>query len=142
MSDLPTQLREASHFALMDAARGLVCEAADRIELLDDLLAHAMKHAGWIPITQRTPDEPGRYPAWDGISPWYFCDYDDGFHVGRGYGAITHWMPESPDNLDMRLESVPDRLAQEVRRELDRLRWRDKKNRNIIARIKATLEGT
>ena len=36
MNDLPTRLREASHFALMDAARGLVCEAADEIELLQE----------------------------------------------------------------------------------------------------------
>lgn len=34
MSDLPTRLREASHYALMDAARGLVREAADEIERL------------------------------------------------------------------------------------------------------------
>jgi len=32
--DLPTRLREASHLALMDAARPLVLEAADEIEQL------------------------------------------------------------------------------------------------------------
>lgn len=34
MSDIVERLREASHFALMDAARGLVVEAADEIEQL------------------------------------------------------------------------------------------------------------
>jgi len=32
MSDLPTRLREASHYTLMDAARPLVREAAREIE--------------------------------------------------------------------------------------------------------------
>ncbi len=34
MSDIVDRLREASHYALMDAARGLVVEAADEIEQL------------------------------------------------------------------------------------------------------------
>jgi hypothetical protein len=34
MSDIVDRLREASHYALMDAARGLVREAADEIERL------------------------------------------------------------------------------------------------------------
>jgi len=126
----------------MDAARPLVLEAADHIELLDNLLAHAMKHAGWISVAERLPDEPGRYPAWDGISPWYFCDYDEaGFSVGKGHSAITHWMPESPENLGMRLEAVPDRLAQEARKELEQTRWRAKVQKNIIARLMAELEN-
>jgi hypothetical protein len=34
MSDIVDRLREASHYTLMDAARGLVVEAADEIERL------------------------------------------------------------------------------------------------------------
>lgn len=38
-ADIVDRLREASHFALMDAARGLVREAADEIERLESIAA-------------------------------------------------------------------------------------------------------
>lgn len=139
MADIVTRLRDRAYAC--KAIDRLCEEAADEIERLDSLLACAMRQAGWVSVAEAPPTQPGRYIAWDGHSPWYYCEYDGQFLVGEGFAPITHWMPDSADNLDMRLEAVPDRLAQEVRRELDRLRWADKRNRNIIARIKAAMEG-
>jgi hypothetical protein len=73
---------------------------------------------------------------------WYYCDFDGEFLPPPGAPPITYWMPDTPASISMRLHALPDRLAQEVRREFDRLRWRDKVHQNIIARIKATLERT
>ena len=153
MSDIVDRLLEASHFALMDAAREWVREAADEIERLregreldgqsigvligecqdlHDRCINGEPTEEWIPVTEQLPPEPGRYMAWDGRGAWYYADtpFPD---------QITHWMPSTPLSLDMRLEALPDRLAQEVRKELKQTRWRAKIQKNIIARLMAAL---
>ena len=93
----------------------------------------------WIPVTEQLPPEPGRYVARPDGAMWYFCDFDGEFLVEKGAAPITHWMPDTPLSLDMRLEALPDRLAQEVRKELKQTRWRTRIQKNIIARLMAAL---
>jgi hypothetical protein len=159
--NLPDRLREASHFALMDAARSLVLEAADEIERLcaqqdvdgqsisllveecqdlHDRCVNGEPTGEWIPVTERLPSEPGRYVARPDGAMWYYCDFDGEFLVEKGMAPITHWMPDTPASIDMRLQALPDRLAQEVRKELRTTRWRAKIQKNIIARLMAALE--
>jgi hypothetical protein len=159
--DIVARLREASHFALMDAAREWVREAADEIERLregrvldgesigiligecqdlHDRCINGEPTEEWIPVTEQLPPEPGRYVARPDGGMWYYCDFDGEFLVEKGAAPITHWMPDTPLSLDMRLQALPDRLAQEVRKELASTRWRAKVQTNIIARLKAALE--
>jgi len=155
------RLRAASHYALMDAARGLVLEAADEIERLregreldgesigiligecqdlHDRCVNGEPTEEWIPVTEQLPPEPGRYVARPDGAMWYYCDFDGEFLVEKGAAPITHWMPDTPLSIDMRLQALPDRLAQEVRKELKQTRWRAKVQSNIIARLMAELE--
>ena len=159
--NLPDRLREASHFALMDAARPLVLQAADEIERLregrkldgesigiligecQDLHSRCVNGeptGEWIPVTERLPTEPGRYVARPDGAMWYYCDFDGEFLTEKGAAPITHWMPDTPASIDMRLQILPDRLATEVRKELQKTRWRAKIQKNIIARLMAALE--
>ena len=161
MSDLPDRLREASHFALMDAARSLVLEAANEIERLraqqsvdgqsigllveecqdlHDRCVNGEPTGEWISVTERLPPEPGRYVARPRGAMWYYCEFDGEFFVEKGMSPITHWMPDTPASIDMRLQALPDRLAQEVRKELHATRWRAKIQKNIIARLMDALE--
>lgn len=48
MTDIVDRLREASHFALMDAARQTVIEAADEIERLRLQVQSWSNHAHWL----------------------------------------------------------------------------------------------
>jgi hypothetical protein len=161
VNDLPDRLREASHFALMDAARSLVLEAADEIERLraqqdvdgqsigmlleecqdlQDRCVNGEPTGEWLSVAEHPPTEPGRYVAWDGIGMWYYCDFNGEFLTAPGAPPVTHWMPDTPLSIDMRLQALPDRLASEVRKELRTTRWRAKVQSNIISRLKAALE--
>ena len=160
-SDIVDRLRAASHYTLMDAAREWVREAADEIERLregreldgesigvlvgecqdlHDRCVNGEPTGEWIPVTERLPPEPGRYVARPDGAMWYYCDFDGEFLVEKGAAPITHWMPDTPASIDMRLQALPDRLAQEVRKELTQCRWRAKVQQNIIARLMAALE--
>ena len=161
MNDLPDRLREASTFALMDAARPLLREAADEIEMLQegrkldgesigiligecqdlhDRCVNGEPTGEWIPVTERLPSEPGRYVARPEGAMWYYCDFDQEFLPPTGAPPITHWMPDTPLSIDMRLQALPGRLATEVRKELQKTRWRARIQQNIIARLMAALE--
>ena len=161
MSDIVDRLLAASHFALMDAARPLVMEAAVEIQRLrkgrkldgqsigllveecqdlHDRCVNGEPTGEWIPVIEQLPSEPGRYVARPEGAMWYYCDFDGEFLVEKGAAPITHWMPDTPLSIDMRLQALPDRLAQEVRKELATTRWRAKVQSNIIARLKAALE--
>lgn len=161
MSDIVDRLLEASHFALMDAARPLVMEAAVEIQRLraqqsvdgqsigllveecqdlHDRCVNGEPTGEWIPVTEQLPPEPGRYVARPDGAMWYYCDFDKEFLTPPGAPPITHWMRDTPISIDMRLQALPDRLAQEVRKELKQTRWRAKVLSNIISRLMAELE--
>ena len=162
MKDIVDRLLEASHFALMDAARPLVMEAAVEIQRLrkdreldgqsigvlvgecqdlHDRCINGEPTEEWIPVTEQLPPEPGRYVARPDGAMWYYCEFNGEFLVEKGAAPITHWMPDTPLSIDMRLQALPDRLAQEVRKELKQTRWRAKVQSNIIARLMAEMEN-
>jgi len=162
-ADLVDRLRRWCHSPYAESAQQLMDEAADEIERLrsqqsvdgqsiglllaecqdmQDRCVNGLDGEQWIPVTKQLPPSPGRYVARPDGAMWYYCDFDGEFLPPPGAPPITHWMPDTPASISMRLHALPDRLAQEVRREFDRLRWRDKVHQNIIARIKATLERT
>jgi hypothetical protein len=162
VKDIVDRLLEASHFALMDAARPLVMEAAVEIQRLrkdreldgqsigvlvgecqdlHDRCINGEPTEEWIPVTEQLPPEPGRYVARPDGAMWYYCEFNGEFLVEKGAAPITHWMPDTPLSIDMRLQALPDRLAQEVRKELKQTRWRAKVQSNIIARLMAEMEN-
>jgi hypothetical protein len=103
----------------------------------------ALELGGWTRIDDCLPPMSGDYLVWDRTGRYFINEYVVGAGwTGGGTVPLTHWQLPSADNLDARLSLHADRLVTEVRQELTRLRWAEKRSLNIIARLKAALGGT
>jgi len=113
------------------------------IQHLRKMVDTALELGGWTKIDDCLPPMSGDYLVWDRTGRYFISEYVVGAGwAGQGTIPITHWQLPSTDNLDARLSLLADRLATEVRQELTRLRWAEKRSINIIARLKAALGGT
>ncbi len=116
--------------------------AEAEVEHLRKMVNTALELGGWTKIEDSLPPSSGDYLVWDRTGRYFMAEYVVGAGWHRlGTVPLTHWQWPSTDNLDARLGLLADRLATEVRLELTRLRWAERRSLNVIARLKAALEG-